>query len=154
MAGAGAEEKLVQNAVLLGQYHDNKNLGKVEILLSNLLLSLRRLQKHPPKQRRFAQTLCNISSCLFSVPLRGRGDSFYKQIRNCANSVLFMWVVYNWGGIFSSLGNSEEDKRATTNVQNGLVFIFILFFSLFVSLLNSKKNPGGKTLKNSENFRV
>ena len=31
---------------------------------------------------------------------------------------------------------SEEDKRATTNLQfeNGLVFFFILFYSLFISL--------------------
>ena len=29
---------------------------------------------------------------------------------------------------------SEEDKRATTNVQNGLVFFFLLFFGLFSSL--------------------
>ena len=33
--------------------------------------------------------------------------------------------------------NSEEDKRATTNVQNGLVFFFLFSFILFYSLLLS-----------------
>ena len=37
-----------------------------------------------------------------------------------------------------TLGNcwkfSEEDKRATTNVQNGLVFFFLFSFGLFSSL--------------------
>ena len=28
----------------------------------------------------------------------------------------------------------EEDKRATTNVQNGLVFLFLLSFIIFSSL--------------------
>ena len=32
---------------------------------------------------------------------------------------------------------SEEDKRATTNVQNGLVFFFLFSFILFYSLLLS-----------------
>ena len=43
----------------------------------------------------------------------------------------------------------EEDERATTNVQNGLVFFFLFSFILFSSLgaktvvkpLNSKKKP-------------
>ena len=39
----------------------------------------------------------------------------------------------------------EEDKRATTNVQDGLVFF--LFFSLFKKGLNFKKSPGGNCLK-------
>ena len=53
---------------------------------------------------------------------------------------------------------SEEDKRATTNVQNGLVFFFLFSFIIFsylwtktaVKPLNSKKSRGGKILKNSE----
>ena len=52
----------------------------------------------------------------------------------------------------------EEDKRATTNVQNGLVFFFLFSFIVFSSFLtktvvkplNSKKSPGGKMMKNSE----
>ena len=31
--------------------------------------------------------------------------------------------------------NLEEDKRATTNVQNGLVFFFLFSFIIFSSLL-------------------
>ena len=39
--------------------------------------------------------------------------------------------------------NLEEDKRATTNVQNGLVF-----FSLFSKKgLKFERSPGGKVLK-------
>ena len=40
----------------------------------------------------------------------------------------------------------EEDKRATTNVQNGLVF----FFLLSKKNLNFKKNPRGEFLKMCE----
>ena len=41
----------------------------------------------------------------------------------------------------------EDDKRATTNVQNGLVLL--LFFSYYKSL-TLKKSPGGKLLKKCE----
>ena len=53
---------------------------------------------------------------------------------------------------------SEEDKRATTNVQNGLAFFFLFSFILFsyfwtktaVNPLIPRKSRGGKILKNSE----
>ena len=72
--------------------------------------------------------------------------------------------------------SSEEDKRAaTTNMQNGCSFFFILFnyllfsFIIFYSLLfsyrlfssltvvkplNSKEKSGGKILKNSESVNM
>ena len=43
----------------------------------------------------------------------------------------------------------EEDKRATTNVQNGLSFSF---YSLEKGL-NFKKSPGGNVLKKCEKVR-
>ena len=37
---------------------------------------------------------------------------------------------------------SEEDKRATTNAQNGLVFFFLFSFILFIILeLKQQQNP-------------
>ena len=41
----------------------------------------------------------------------------------------------------------EEDKRATTKVQNGLVFFFLFSFK---QTLNFKESPGGKILKKCE----
>ena len=52
----------------------------------------------------------------------------------------------------AGLNKSEEDKRATTNVQNGLVFFFLFSFILFsyfwtktaVKPLNSKNKSWRK----------
>ena len=44
-----------------------------------------------------------------------------------------LFVVYRCGQKKDTL-LSEEDKRATTNVQNGLVFFFFIFHYLFVAL--------------------
>ena len=52
--------------------------------------------------------------------------------------------------------HSEEDKCATTNAQNRLVFFFLFSFILFYSFivfyylkkrLDFKKSPGGKSVK-------
>ena len=58
----------------------------------------------------------------------------------------------DWRELVSSVLWSEEDKRATTNVQNGLVFFFLFSFILFYSLwtqtvvkpLNSKRKSWRK----------
>ena len=39
----------------------------------------------------------------------------------------------------------EEDKCATTNMQNGLVFFY--FYFSFKERLNFKKSPGGESVK-------
>ena len=49
-----------------------------------------------------------------------------------AQNPAFLQVVF-----FAGSGHSEEDKRATTNVQNGFVFFFLFSFILFYSLLLS-----------------
>ena len=65
------------------------------------------------------------------------------------------WLGENRGQISlreNTCRTSEEDKRATTNVQNGLVFFFLFSFVIFSSLLtktvvkplNSKKKSWRK----------
>ena len=59
----------------------------------------------------------------------------------------------SWHPKLSEVGGLlEDDKRATTNVQNGLVFFFLFSFIIFsylwtktvVKLLNSTKKSWGK----------
>ena len=44
------------------------------------------------------------------------------------------YILVTFGESMSLRHNSEEDKRATTNVQNGLVFFFLFSFILFSDL--------------------
>ena len=57
------------------------------------------------------------------------------------------WLSRFWGTpIFSQeIPSLEEDKRATTNAQNGLVFFLLFSFKS----LNCKKSPGGTILRRS-----
>ena len=53
--------------------------------------------------------------------------------------LLFLRTAFFMGNgkrplVSTHLKYSEEDKRATTNVQNGLVFFFLFSFILFYSL--------------------
>ena len=47
------------------------------------------------------------------------------------NKVQMLNLVLGVGVFFPSSKNSEEDKRATTNVQNGLFFSFYFFLFSF-----------------------
>ena len=45
----------------------------------------------------------------------------------------------------------EDDKRATTKVQDPLVFFFLFSFILLRKALILRESPGGKSVKKCEN---
>ena len=79
--------------------------------------------------RRFSSFFCwGKSSEAFSTktPLQISPSNFTTRF----------WVVAGpTHKLFSGGPKPEEDKRATTNVQNGLVFFFVSFYSLLLNIL-------------------
>ena len=87
----------------------------------------------PFAKRSFSDADCVSSQLNCSVQLQFRFT--LKSSSDSLNSASCLLRKGGSGGF--SFQFSEEDKRATTNVQNGLVLIFLFSFILFYSLLFS-----------------
>ena len=71
-----------------------------------------------------------------------RALSYSRMFRGIYSSLPYFVLEYKLFGAMS-----EEDKRAATNVQNGLVFFILFSFILFRKGLILRESPGGKCVK-------